>query len=86
MAKSYRRLNLFMAKPLEDGQTFSNLLTDAPVDTYSMADILGIDGILYVKQSAAKRPSWGSLLDEVTGHDVTDLENRSSSAVLLPAT
>ncbi|MGV0962209.1 TIGR04141 family sporadically distributed protein [Limnohabitans sp.] len=83
MAKSYRRLNLFMAKPLEDGQTFSNLLTDAPVDTYSMADILGIDGILYVKQSAAKRPSWGSLLDEVTGHDVTDLENRSSSAVLL---
>lgn len=83
MTKSYRRLNLFMAKPLSDGQTFSSLLTDAPVDTYSMADTLGLDGILYVKQSAAKRPSWGSLLDEVAGRDISDLANQSSSAVLL---
>ncbi|WP_217591088.1 hypothetical protein, partial [Burkholderia sp. GbtcB21] len=67
MAKSYRRLNLFMAKPLGDGQMFADLLAGAPVDTYPMADNLGIDGVLYVRQSAEKRPSWGSMLDEVAG-------------------
>lgn len=83
MPKSYRRLNLFMAKSLVNGQTFANLLTDAPVDTYPMADTLGIDGVLYVKRSAEKRPSWGSLIDEAAGHVIPDLANRSSSAVLL---
>ncbi|MGX7001395.1 TIGR04141 family sporadically distributed protein [Caballeronia sp. KNU42] len=83
MAKSYRRLNLFMAKPLSDGQTFGDLLADAPVDNYPMADDLGIDGGLYVRQSMEKRPSWGSVLDEVTGRAIPNLANRSSSAVLL---
>lgn len=83
MPQSYRRLNLFMAKPLADGQTFANLLAEAPVDTYQMADALGIDGVLYVKRSSEKRPSWGSLLDEAAGHDIPGLANRSSSAVLL---
>lgn len=83
MAKIYRRLNLFMAKPLDDGQMFTDLLADAPVDTYPMADTVGIDGVLCVRRSAEKRPSWGSLLDEVAGHDIPDLANRSSSAVLL---
>lgn len=84
MAKSYRRLNLFLAKPVGDGQTFADLLADAAVvDTYPMADTLGIDGVLYVKRSAEKRPSWGSVLDEVAGHVIPDLANRSSSAVLL---
>lgn len=83
MARSYRRLNLFMAKPLGDGQTFGDLLADAPVDNYPMAGNLGIDGVLYVRQSTEKRPSWGSVLDEVTGRVVPDLANRSSSAVLL---
>lgn len=83
MAKSYRRLNLFMAKPLDGGQAFADLLADAPVNVYPMADALGIDGILYVKRSEVKRPSWGPLLDEVTGQDIPNLANRSSSAVLL---
>lgn len=83
MAKSYRRLNLFMAKPLGDGQIFADLLADALVDTYPMADNLGIDGALYVRRSAEKRPSWGPLLDEVAGRVIPDLANRSSSAVLL---
>ncbi|MGU3625914.1 TIGR04141 family sporadically distributed protein [Comamonas sp. C24C] len=84
MAKSYRRLNLFMAKPLGDGQMlFADLLADAPVDTYPMADTLGIDGVIYVRRSAEKRPSWGPVLDEVAGRVIPDLANRSSSAVLL---
>jgi len=83
MAKSYRRLNLFMAKPLVDGQTFGDLLADAPVDNYPLADNLGIDGVLYVRQSTEKRPSWGSVLDDVTGRVIPNLANRSSSAVLL---
>jgi len=83
MAKSYRRLNLFMAKPLGGGQIFANLLADAPVDTYPVADALGIDGVLCVRRSAEKRPGWGAVLDEVAGQVIPDLANRSSSAVLL---
>jgi uncharacterized protein (TIGR04141 family) len=83
MAKSYRRLNLFMAKPLGEGCSFEDLLADVPVDTYPMADTLGIDGVLYVRRSAEKRPSWGSVLDEVAGRVILGLANRSSSAVLL---
>ena len=83
MAKSYRRLNLFMAKPLGDGQMFADLLADALVDTYQMANTLGIDGALYVRRSAEKKPSWAPLLDEVAGRVIPNLANRSSSAVLL---
>lgn len=83
MTGTYRRLNIFMAKPLRDGQTFADLLSEAPVDSYPMAAALGIDGVLCVKRSAEKRPSWGSLLDEVAGHEIQGLANRSSSAVLL---
>ncbi|MCE4548049.1 MULTISPECIES: TIGR04141 family sporadically distributed protein [unclassified Caballeronia] len=83
MAKTYRRLNLFMAKPSDKGQMFADLLADAPVNDYPMANNLGIDGVLYVKRSEEKRPSWGSMLDEVAGRVIPDLANRSSSAVLL---
>ncbi len=83
MAKNYRRLNLFMAKPLGDGQIITDLLADAPVDMYPMADTLGIEGVLIVRKSAAKRPSWGSLLDEVVGKAIPSITNRSSSAALL---
>ncbi len=83
MAKGYRRLNLFMAKPLVDGQTFAKLLADAPTVSYPLAADLDIDGVLFVKQSAEKRPGWGAVLDEATGVNVEGLANRSSSAVLL---
>ncbi|WP_419341764.1 TIGR04141 family sporadically distributed protein [Achromobacter sp. PD1] len=83
MAESYRRLNLFMAKSIGDDQVFSDLLTDAPVNAYPLADDLGLDGVLYIRQSMDKRPNWGSLLDEVAGQAIPDLTNRSSSAVLL---
>jgi len=83
MAKKYRRLNLFMAKPLADGQTFGDLLTEIPVDSYPIADAVGGGGVLYVKRSVEKRPGWGSLLDEVAGRDIPGLANRSSSSVLL---
>lgn len=45
--------------------------------------LLGIDGILYVRQSTEKRPRWGALLDEAVGQVIPDIANRSSSAVLL---
>ncbi|KRG60276.1 MULTISPECIES: TIGR04141 family sporadically distributed protein [Stenotrophomonas] len=83
MAKGYRRLNVFMAKPLIDGQTFANLLANVPVDMYPTVPVVGIDGALYVKRSTEKRPTWGGVLDEAAGLDVPGLANRSSSAVLL---
>lgn len=83
MTVSFRRLNLFMAKPSGGGQVFDDLLADAPIDAYPVADDLGIDGVLYVRQSEETRPSWGSLLDEVAGRVIPDLVNRSNASVLL---
>lgn len=83
MAKIYRRLNLFMAKPLAGGRGFPDLLADVPVDSYPMAGNLDVDGVLYVKQSAEKRPNWGPVLDEIAGREIPDLANRTSSAVFL---
>jgi uncharacterized protein (TIGR04141 family) len=83
MASSYRRLNLFMAKPGSAALPFGDLLAEAEVDSYSLVQSLGSEGLLYVKRSSEKRPSWGSVLDELAGTDVRGLANRSSSAVLL---
>ena len=83
MAKIYRRLNLFMAKPLLATQTFVDLLADALVDTYPIPENLGIDGVLFVRRSTETRPSWGAFLDEAAGRGIPNLVNRSSSAVLL---
>lgn len=83
MPKIYRRLNLFMAKPLGDGQQFEDLLAGALVDSYQTADTLGIDGMLFMRRNEEKRPSWGPLLDEVAGRAVPGIATRSSSAVLL---
>jgi|TARA_R100001143_G_scaffold23196_1_gene24056 uncharacterized protein (TIGR04141 family) len=69
-------------KPLADGQTFTDLLSDAPIDLYPITEF-DIDGVVCVKQSAEKRPRWGAMLDEVAGLVVPGLANRSSSAVLL---
>ncbi len=59
MARGHRRLNLFMAKPLGSDHVMADLLTESQVDTYPMADTLGLEGSLYVKRSAEKRPNWG---------------------------
>jgi uncharacterized protein (TIGR04141 family) len=83
MVKIYRRLNLFMAKPLLAAQTFADLLADALVDTYPIPENLGIDGVLFVRRSTETRPSWGAFLDEAAGRGIQNLVNRSSSAVLL---
>ncbi len=83
MAKGYRRLNIFLAKPLAKGKNLATLLTAAPVDEYPTAGALGIDGTLFVKKSDEKRPNWGPFLDEIGGTNVPGLANRSSSAVLL---
>lgn len=83
MAKGYRRLNLFMAKPLAKGKKLATLLTSAPVDEYPMAGALGMDGTLFVKKSDEKRPTWGPFLDEISGINIRGIANRSSSAVLL---
>ena len=76
MAKSYGLLNLFLAKQLGDGSVLANLHSDAPVDTYPVAGTLEIDGVLFVKRSAEKRPRWGSVLDEAVGRVIPDLANR----------
>ena len=58
--KTYRRPNLFMAKTEFGAQPFASVLAaDVPIDSYPLADSLGIEGILCVKRSAEKRPPLG---------------------------
>ena len=84
MAASYRRLNLFLAKPGGAALTLPDFLAPSAVVTrFALAQSLNLDGLLCVKQSVQTRPGWGDLLDEVSGVAIPDLANRSSSAVLL---
>lgn len=82
--KTYRYLNLFMAKDDLDIRNLSEYLspTGNP-KAYMLDNKFELDGILYVKNSAEKRPRWSELVDSITGVKVVEAVNRSSSAVLL---
>lgn len=82
--KKYRHFNIFMIKPGSVTNGFSDLLAaDRDVVSYELNPAFEIDGILYVKRTTEKRPNWSELVDTLTGTDVTQIGNKSSSAVLL---
>lgn len=81
--KYYRHLNLFMAKPEEARRAFADLLTpEGDVVLYQLDQRFEFDGALYVKRTAEKRPKWSEIVDAVTGMEVSQIGNKSSSAVL----
>lgn len=81
--KYYRHLNLFMAKPEEARREFADLLApEGDVVLYQLDRRFEFDGALYVKRTAEKRPKWSEIVDAVTGVEVSQIGNKSSSAVL----
>lgn len=81
--KTYRYLNLFMGKPDLHAQEFSEYLSpEGRPKLYRVDEKYGFDGALYVKESKEKRPRWSELVDSIAGVKVSEVVNRSSSAVL----
>lgn len=81
--KCCRHLNLFMAKPEEARRAFQDLLApEGDVVSYQLDQRFEFDGALYVKRTAEKRPKWSEIVDTITGVEVSQIGNKSSSAVL----
>lgn len=82
--KPYAYLNVLLAKSefLENGfRDFLNV--DARVTQFEVLEQHGFDGVLFIKNSQAKRPNWAQLVDTIVGREIEQLFNKSSSAVLL---
>ncbi|PYD05227.1 hypothetical protein DND90_15850 [Pseudomonas syringae pv. maculicola] len=81
--KKYRHLNIFLKKPEVTYSGFAELLAaDKDVVAYETASSLDLNGVLYVKRATEKKPNWSDIADEIAGQTVTDIGNKSSSAVL----
>ncbi|MBS7597807.1 TIGR04141 family sporadically distributed protein [Pseudomonas sp. RC2C2] len=81
--KKYRHLNIFLKKPEVTYSGFADLLAaDKDVVAYETASSLELNGVLYVKRATEKKPNWSDIADEIAGQTVTDIGNKSSSAVL----
>lgn len=72
-----------MAKPEAVMKEFVELLVpESDVALYQLDQKFEFDGALYVKRSAEKRPKWSEIVDSITGTEVTEIGNKSSSAIL----
>ena len=81
--KTYRLLNLFMAKPEAATKEFRELLApNSDVVLYPLDQQFGLDGALYAKRTSVNRPKWSTVVDSITGTTVTQVGNKSSSVVL----
>jgi len=81
--KKYRHLNIFLKKPDATYSSFADLLArEKDVVAYETASGIDLDGVLYVKRTIEKKPSWSEIADEIAGQTVTNIGNKSSSAVL----
>ena len=82
--KPYRYLNTLLAKAEYWENDFREFLSaDARVTQLEVLEQHDFDGVLYIKNSQEKRPSWAQLVDAIVGREVDQLSNKSSSAVLL---
>lgn len=81
--KSYSHLNVFMAKIEFATRAFSDFLDpDNSVMRYNLDQRLNLEGELYVKRPFERMPKWSKFVDALTGVKVTEISNKSSSAVL----
>lgn len=81
--KPYRYLNALLAKDEFFVNEYREFLSsEAKVSELKIQDKYHFDGVIYVKNSAEKRPPWAQLLDSLVGAEVAQLSNKSSSAVV----
>jgi uncharacterized protein (TIGR04141 family) len=72
-----------MAKDEVAHYDFADFLSEGhSVVTYDLSDDFDFDGKLFVKNTSAKRPKWSEIVDSITGVEVVEIANKSSSAVL----
>ena len=82
--KPYLFLNSFLVKDeYKDLNVSEFLKSTAQVSSYDIDTQHELEGRLFVKNSAEKKPKWATFAEEVTGVDLDELSNRSSSALLI---
>lgn len=80
----YQYLNVFLVKNEHKLIKFIKLLKgDADFNTYSLNPSLEISGKVFVKKSTESKPKWTKFAESLTGTTIEELNNRSSSAVLV---
>ncbi|WP_208598634.1 TIGR04141 family sporadically distributed protein [Pseudoalteromonas agarivorans] len=82
--KPYLFLNSFLVKDeYKDLDVSEFLKSSAQVNTYGIDTQHELEGNLFVKIPTEKKPKWTAFTEEVTGVDLDELSNRSSSALLI---
>jgi len=85
--KPYFFLNSFLVKDeYKDLDASEFLKSTAQVNTYDIDAEHELEGNLFVKIPADKKPKLTSFTEEITGEDLDELSNRSSSALLIVKT
>ncbi|MEZ8149850.1 TIGR04141 family sporadically distributed protein [Vibrio splendidus] len=80
----YQHLNVFLAHEAHKNVPFHKLLkASADYETYKLKSSLEVPGVLYVKNPKVKPPSWAKFAESLTSTSIDELQNRSSSAVLI---
>ena len=82
--KPYLFLNSFLVKDEYKGLDPNEFLkSSAQVNSYDIDTQHDLEGRLFVKIPAEKKPKWATFTEEVTGVDLDELSNKSSSALLI---
>jgi uncharacterized protein (TIGR04141 family) len=82
--KPYLFLNSFLVKDeYKDLKVREFLKSSAKVNSYDIGLQHELEGRLFVKIPVNRKPQWATFTEEVTGKDLNELSNRSSSALLV---
>jgi len=80
----YQHLNVFLAQDDHKSMSYHKLLkASADYESYELKPSLDISGVLYVKKPKSSPPSWAKFAESLTNTSIDELQNRSSSAVLI---
>lgn len=82
--KQYLYLNAFLVKKEYSSlKTSEYIKSSSHVNTYDLDRKYDITGNLFVKIPNETKPHWSSFTEAITGVSLNEIENRSSSAVLI---
>lgn len=82
--KPHLYLNAFLVKDEHVSLEASDFLKESSqVNTYDLDRKYELEGKLFVKIPKEKKPKWSAFAESITGVSLEELENRSSSAVLV---
>lgn len=80
----YQHFNVFLAHEDHKSEPYHKYLkASANYETYELKSSLEVDGILYVKVPKTSQPTWAKFAKSLTNSSIDELQNNSSSAVLI---